>query len=43
MERVATGAHLPTQWLFERAKRLEDRADYYLGSEKQESNSELYS
>ena len=28
MKRVAAGAHLPTLWLFEPAKRLDDRADY---------------
>ena len=28
MERVAAGAHLPTPWLFEPAKRPDDRADY---------------
>ena len=31
MKRVAAGAHLPTPWLFEPAKRPDDRADYYLG------------
>ena len=31
MERVAAGAHLPTHWFFESAKRLDDRADYCLG------------
>ena len=30
MERVAASAHLPTDWLFEPAKRPDDRADYYL-------------
>ena len=30
MKRVAAGAHLPTPWLFEPAKRP-DRADYCLG------------
>ena len=30
MKRVAAGAHLPTPWLFEPAKRLDDRADYRL-------------
>ena len=30
-ERVAAGAHLPTTWLFEPAKRPDDRADYFLG------------
>ena len=33
IKRVAAGAHLPTPWLFEPAKRLEDRADYCLGFE----------
>ena len=28
MERVDTGAHLPTSWLFELAKRPDDRAVY---------------
>ena len=27
---VAAGAHLPTPWLFESAKRPDDRADYCL-------------
>ena len=27
MKRVAAGAHLPTPWLFEPAKRPDDRAD----------------
>ena len=31
MERVAAGAHLPDSWLFEPAKRPDDRADYCLG------------
>ena len=30
MKRVAAGAHLPTPWLFESAKRPDDRADYCL-------------
>ena len=30
MKRIAAGAHLPTRWLLEPAKRLGDRADYYL-------------
>ena len=30
MKRVAAGAHLPTPWLFELAKRPDDRADYCL-------------
>ena len=30
MKRVAAGAHLPTPWLFEPAKRPNDRADYCL-------------
>ena len=28
MKRVAAGAHLPTPWFFEPAKRPDDRADY---------------
>ena len=28
IKRVAAGAHLPTPWLFESAKRPDDRADY---------------
>ena len=28
MKHVAAGAHLPTPWLFEPAKRPDDRADY---------------
>ena len=32
MKRV--GAHLPTPWLFEPAKRPDDRADYCLGSRR---------
>ena len=31
MKRVAAGAHLPKPWLFEPAKRPDDRADYCLG------------
>ena len=30
MKRVAAGAHLPTPWLFEPAKRQDDRTDYCL-------------
>ena len=30
MKRVATGAHLPTAWLFEPSERQDDRADYCL-------------
>ena len=30
MKRVAAGAHLPTPWLFEPAKRPDDRADNFL-------------
>ena len=30
MKRVAAGAHLQTPWLFEPAKRPDDRADYCL-------------
>ena len=29
-ERVAAGAHVPTPWLFESAKRPDDRAKYCL-------------
>ena len=32
MKRVAAGAHLPNPWLFEPAKRPDDRADYCLGT-----------
>ena len=32
MERVAAGTHFPTPWLFEPAKRSEDKTDYCLGS-----------
>ena len=32
MKRVAAGAHLTTPWLFEPAKRRDDRADYCLDS-----------
>ena len=31
MKRVDAGAHLPTPWLFQPAKRSDDRADYCLG------------
>ena len=31
MKRVAAGAHLPTPWLFEPAKRPDEKADYCLG------------
>ena len=34
MKRVAAGAHLPTPWVFEPAKRPDDRADYCLGLPK---------
>ena len=30
VKRVAAAAHLPTPWLFEPAKRADDRADYCL-------------
>ena len=30
MKRVAAGAHIPTPWLFEPAKRPDDTADYCL-------------
>ena len=30
MKRVAAGAHLPTPWIFDPAKRPDDRADYCL-------------
>ena len=30
MKRVAAGAHLPISWLFEPAKRPDNRADYCL-------------
>ena len=32
MKRVAAGAHVPTLWLFEHAKRADDRANYCLDS-----------
>ena len=32
MERVAAGAHLPTPWLFEPAKRPDDKTNYCLNS-----------
>ena len=32
MKRVAAGAHFPTSWLFEPAKRPDERADYCLGT-----------
>ena len=35
MKRVAAGAHIPTPWLFEPAKRPDDRADYCLDNENQ--------
>ena len=31
MKRVATGTHLAAPWLFEPAKRPDDRADYCVG------------
>ena len=31
MKREAAGAHLPTPWFFEPAKRPDDRADYCFG------------
>ena len=31
MKRVAAGAHLPSPWLFEPAKRPDDRTDYFPG------------
>ena len=34
MERVAAGAHLPTLWLFEPAKRPDDKADYCLNMDE---------
>ena len=41
MKRVAAGAHLPRSWLFEPAKRPDDRADYCL-REKHEFNSKMF-
>ena len=35
MKRVAAGAHLPTSWLFEPAKRPDDTADYCLTHREQ--------
>ena len=34
VKRVVTGAHLPTPWLLEPAKRPDDRADYCLGTRR---------
>ena len=34
MKRVAAGAHLPTPWLFQPAKRPDDTADYCLGTRR---------
>ena len=34
MKRVVAGAHLPT-WIFQPAKRPDDRAHYYLGTRRQ--------
>ena len=31
IERISAGAHFPSPWVFEPAKRLDDRADYCLG------------
>ena len=39
MKRVAAGAHLPTPWLFEPAKRPDDRADYCRRSCKESRNA----
>ena len=33
-KRVAAGAHLPTLWLFEPAKRPDDKADYCLNMDE---------
>ena len=30
IKRIAAGVHLPTPWIFEPAKRADDRADYCL-------------
>ena len=43
MERVAAGAHLPTPWLFEPAKRPDDRADYWLECRGGNRTNPLYS
>ena len=43
MRRVAAGAHLPTPWLFEPAKRPDDRADYCLDCSFSPSESTRYS
>ena len=43
MERVAAGAHLPTPWLFEPAKRPDDRADYCVNCSFLPSASTKYS
>ena len=34
MNRVAAGAHLPSPWLFEPAKRPDDRTDYCLDNSR---------
>ena len=34
MKRVAAGDHLPIPWLFEPAKRSDDRAEYCLGTRR---------
>ena len=43
MKRVAAGAHLPTPWLSEPAKRPDDRADYCLDCSSSPSGSTGYS
>ena len=40
-KRVAAWAHLPTSWLFEPAKRPDDRADYCLGLKGFDANGRL--
>ena len=42
MKRVAAGDHLPTPWLFEPAKRPDDRADYCLDCSFHPSASTRY-
>ena len=42
MKRVVAGVHFPTLWLFEPAKRLDDRADYCLDSSFEKSHPPKY-
>ena len=43
MKRAAASAHLPTPWLFESAKRPDDRTDYCLDCSSSPSASTGYS